>query len=126
MIIPKYIKEFVPEHPCRLIESRHCPAIYDKVCEGLCARYESKDPTPWLPEEVNISICSEYADRNNLTEEEFWAHVYQTEYSDYSDEPDLDTLKDALDEPCPVCRSTGACGYDSEGRPMIHTVEDDD
>lgn len=26
--------------------------------------------------------------------------------------------------PCHVCGSVTACGYDSEGRPMIHTVED--
>lgn len=30
-------------------------------------------------------------------------------------------------EPCPVCGTYGPCGYDAEGRPMVHTdVFDDD
>jgi hypothetical protein len=40
---------FEPEHPCRLMPTRHCPDIYDGVCgpDRPCARYESNDPTPW-------------------------------------------------------------------------------
>lgn len=34
------------------------------------------------------------------------------------DEPGLDD--DGLIPPCPVCGEAGACGYDAEGRPMIH------
>lgn len=41
-----------PVHPCREMPSRHCPAVYEDVCgdDRPCARYESKDDTPWLPE----------------------------------------------------------------------------
>jgi len=40
-----------PVHPCRVMETRHCPAVYDAVCgDRPCARYESEDETPWYPE----------------------------------------------------------------------------
>lgn len=29
------------------------------------------------------------------------------------------------DEPCPACGEIGACGYDTEGRALIHVTEDD-
>lgn len=36
-------------------------------------------------------------------------------------EPDVevDTFSDL--EPCPICGEHGACSYDSEGRPLVHT-----
>ncbi|HEX6970231.1 MAG TPA: hypothetical protein VF174_15660 [Micromonosporaceae bacterium] len=50
-IEPPYHGEFDPVHPCRKAETRHCPAIYDGVCgERPCARFESEDEGPWLPE----------------------------------------------------------------------------
>lgn len=40
-----------PLHPCRVMFTRHCPAVYDGVCgDRPCARYESEDAAPWLPE----------------------------------------------------------------------------
>lgn len=40
-----------PEFPCREQETRHCPKIYNDVCgDRPCARFESDDDTPWLPE----------------------------------------------------------------------------
>ncbi|WP_203911186.1 hypothetical protein [Rhizocola hellebori] len=41
-----------PAYPCRQMPTRHCPAIYQDVCgdDRPCARYESTDETPWLPE----------------------------------------------------------------------------
>lgn len=30
------------------------------------------------------------------------------------------------DNPCPVCGAVNECGADSDGRPMIHTFQDDD
>ena len=40
-----------PVHPCRQMPTRHCPAIYQDICgDRPCARYESRDETPWLPE----------------------------------------------------------------------------
>ena len=34
-------------------------------------------------------------------------------------EPDIDEMA-LRAEPCAVCGETGACGFDSEGRPLIH------
>lgn len=40
-----------PEYPCREMPTRHCPALYEGVCgERPCARFQSEDETPWLPE----------------------------------------------------------------------------
>lgn len=40
-------------------------------------------------------------------------------------EPDWESL--GIVPPCPVCGSDDACGYDAEGRPMIHSdMEEDD
>lgn len=47
---PRYHGYLEPVFPCREIHTRHCPASFDAVCPGPCARYESEDPTPWLPE----------------------------------------------------------------------------
>jgi hypothetical protein len=42
---------FEPDHPCREMPTRACPALYEGVCgERLCARFESDDETPWLLE----------------------------------------------------------------------------
>jgi len=47
----RYFGEFSPVYPCRIMTARHCPAIYDGVCgDRPCARLESKDEAPWLPE----------------------------------------------------------------------------
>ena len=40
------------------------------------------------------------------------------------DEPDVVDL--VIKGDCVVCGSAGACGYDAEGRPMIHTYRDED
>lgn len=40
-----------PEHPCRVMPTRSCPRAYAGVCgDRPCARFESDDETPWLPE----------------------------------------------------------------------------
>lgn len=40
-----------PRYPCSIMPTRHCPAIYGSVCgDRPCARYESDDEEPWLPE----------------------------------------------------------------------------
>ncbi|MGW4525153.1 hypothetical protein [Amycolatopsis sp. NPDC004378] len=48
---PRFSGPMEPVHPCRQIPTRHCPAVYDDVCgDRPCARFESEDETPWLPE----------------------------------------------------------------------------
>lgn len=51
MVRPKYHASFVPVYPCKEMPTRHCPVVYDSVCgERPCARYESTDEAPWIPE----------------------------------------------------------------------------
>ena len=46
-----YYARFEPVHPCREMETRHCPGVYQGVCgERPCARHESDDETPWYAE----------------------------------------------------------------------------
>lgn len=47
---PRYHGYLEPVFPCRELQTRHCPAVFERVCPGPCARYESKDPRPWWPE----------------------------------------------------------------------------
>lgn len=49
-----------PVHPCREMPTRHCPAVYQDVC-GIrpCARYESEDETPWIPELDGYAVIVE-------------------------------------------------------------------
>lgn len=38
-----------PLYPCRELFTRACPEIYNDVCgDRPCARYESRDETPWI------------------------------------------------------------------------------
>lgn len=72
-----------------------------------------------------MSLCPEFQYRESLSDEEFWAHIFQTDYEEYIDFDDIDHSPE-LPNPCKVCGELTACGYDSEGRPMIHSenVED--
>lgn len=53
---------------------------------------------------------------------------------DPREEPDFEdwlrwntpTDDDLIDEPCPVCHASGACGYDNEGRALIHSLNVDE
>lgn len=48
---PRFYGPMEPVHPCRVMNTRHCPAVYDSVCgDRPCARFESNDETPWVPE----------------------------------------------------------------------------
>lgn len=54
---PQMTGLFEPEHPCREMPTRHCPVVYQSTCgDRPCARFESDDEAPWLPE------MGEYAD----------------------------------------------------------------
>lgn len=81
-------------------------------------------------------LCPEADERDALSDAEFWERVYsricgadmEPEPPDYG--PDTDgrgigvaVISDHI-SPCPVCHEWGACGYDAEGRPMIHAFYD--
>lgn len=81
----------------------------------------------------DIAPCTVRLPRAGMTDDEFWADVarglgeqplYQDDdpHGDYYD-PDP-TL--GLPDPCTVCGSLGACGYDAQGQPMIHTTDRED
>jgi hypothetical protein len=73
-----------------------------------------------------MSLCPEAAERAEMPDDQFWEFVYRDHYADAGpdDEP-LDDVGPAYDDGCPTCGARGACGYDHEGRPMIHTTEVD-
>ncbi len=61
-------------------------------------------------------LCPE-ADRiDGMTDDAFWEHVYGADPAD-SEPPEQEVT---VGDPCRVCGSPGACGYDSEGLPLIH------
>lgn len=70
-----------------------------------------------------MSLCPESAERAAMPDEEFWDHVSMRDRG----AEDVSGLEFPLDlvqlevEPCPVCGEQGACAYDAEGRPLIHT-----
>ncbi len=81
--------------------------------------------TDQLNKAGRIGTCSERDKRAAMTDAEFWAHV-----SPQDDDPRI-TLPgwgegdesidyDLAAEPCGECGATGACGWDAEGRPLIH------
>lgn len=76
-----------------------------------------------------MSLCPEPKMRSEMTDAEFWDHVFnQGQTQDY-DEPEPDEVEMAelhLSDRCPECGSYGACGYDDLGRPLIHTIPVDD
>jgi hypothetical protein len=43
----EYFGYFEPDNPCRIMDTRSCPPA--GTCSGPCARFESDDPTPWIP-----------------------------------------------------------------------------
>lgn len=72
-------------------------------------------------------LCPEAEFRESLDDGDFWEYVLNGvlpgeepfDHGPYDDGPDeLDLMTAA---PCEVCGATGACGWDDEGRPMVHT-----
>ena len=79
-----------------------------------------------------MSLCPEGEYRSNMSDGEFWDRVSKNicgpsieEFPPDPEEVILGLVGAELSKPCIVCGSTGACAYDSEGRPMIHTEEED-
>jgi hypothetical protein len=75
-----------------------------------------------------MSQCPEFEERAAMSDEEFWDHVLQPDRRDAPTQ-DEDFLDDSdpgapfMATPCRVCGESAACGYDSEGRPMIHVLD---
>lgn len=76
-----------------------------------------------------FELCRNRQTRAAMTDEEFWAHVLRSDSE--SARNDLD-FSDAIDDvelvsldasPCDTCGSKKECGYDEQGRPMIHTTK---
>lgn len=68
---------------------------------------------------IENRLCPEAAYRDSLTDEEFWAYVYGMKDIDFNYFDDDEPPEYFLDT-CNVCGTTGACGYDVNGEPMIH------
>lgn len=87
-----------------------------------------------LPHSARVrgSRCPEAAFRDSLDDGDFWNYVLlgllpgQEQFDDgpWDDGPPEITY--APLNPCRVCGSIDACGYDNEGRALIHATEDDD
>jgi hypothetical protein len=81
--------------------------------------------------DVSTYPCTVRDRRATMTEEEFWTDVAETEAAARGyvppddDGPDLDDVTPDLGA-CRVCGEPGACGYDAEGRPMIHTTTEEE
>ena len=67
------------------------------------------------------ALCPEADMRDAMTDEEFWEHVFP-QPEPFEDGPDLDDTTNQ-DKPCPLCGEHGACGYDAEGRALIHALD---
>lgn len=72
-------------------------------------------------------LCPEAGYRDTLSDEDFWAHVFHQDDSpdtEGPDDQDFYDMRSPYGRPCDVCGESGPCGYDAEGRPMIHTEEE--
>lgn len=71
--------------------------------------------------------CTVRDDRAAMDDDTFWCHVGESLAGPNSYGPDdFDVPISNQGEPCPECGETGACGYDAEGRAMVHVTIDDD
>ena len=69
-----------------------------------------------------------------MSDGEFWENVEAARHGmtpeqmrawEYDPTPDEIERHEFDLNPCPLCGAIDACGYDDEGRPMIHTMSDD-
>jgi hypothetical protein len=69
-----------------------------------------------------VSVCPDHERRAAMSDGEFWEHVLGQRAWSPDDDPEPDVDPQMYTEPCSECGATGACAWDSEGRPMIHTT----
>lgn len=71
------------------------------------------------------ALCPEAQERAAMTDAEFWERVFpqdtEPDFDDFAEDPSY-----ATSTPCGVCGSLTACGYDQDGRPLIHAQDDPD
>jgi hypothetical protein len=70
-------------------------------------------------------LCPEADKRDAMTDDEFEAYVADNlsePYEPFDDGTEIDVAMSTTE--CTACGSMSACGYDAEGRPMIHTTEE--
>jgi hypothetical protein len=70
------------------------------------------------------ALCPEADMRDAMDDAEFWAHVFGQDIA--ADDISWDDEPTAQLTACRVCGEFGPCGYDAEGKPMIHTTEPED
>jgi hypothetical protein len=75
-----------------------------------------------------MSLCPERELRDSMTEDEFWAHVYRDYLGVHELAEELEDIETPtlVGSPCPECGAAGACGYDTEGRALIHALSEED
>lgn len=104
-------------------EHRHLTAEFGGLIGYVtgCPACEAARPS-------RTSLCPEAGLRAAMSDGEFWEHVYGGARHGESDEPDPshEAIDADLTAPCPECGEFGACGYDAEGRPLIHAINKDD
>ena len=76
-----------------------------------------------------MSLCPDREYRESLSEDDFWSYVLQGHRPGGYVEPELYDDLDGIQftgtfDACPECGEFDACGYDAEGRPMIHTTDE--
>lgn len=83
--------------------------------------------TDWL--DGVEDTCSLVIFSNALAEDgDFWEWVFHRRlptdpYPDDGDDQFFDIPELDIQEQCPECGEYGPCGYDAEGRPMVHVVK---
>ena len=69
-------------------------------------------------------LCGEAQQRDEMSDADFYAHVYPD--NDDDDYLDQSPALGLLTEPCGECGAVGACAWDSEGRPLLHPINEEE
>lgn len=79
---------------------------------------------PHLVDSEGKPLCPEAAELDALDDGAFWERVLngRTDGPDTEDPDDVPTTRQF--DPCPLCGERGACGYDDQGRPLIHDLDE--
>lgn len=93
-----------------------------EVLEQMGAYLDESDSLAAIPGFADF--CTRAAERATMTDEQFWADVYDR-YSTFGEPEDDVEVLSIGGTPCPVCGCSGECGVDTEGRPMIHAIPAD-